>query len=116
MPTKTADWIGLELSGGRYQVTAKLGEGGMGFVYRAHDRSLDYDVVIKAPRRAMLADPDFAARFSREIRSLVRLVHPHIVKVSDVGEHDGLPFAVMQYLPGGSLRDRQRHEPDGTPV
>ena len=52
----------------------------------------------------MMEDPEFAGRFAREIRSLVKLVHPHIVKVMDVGEQDGLPFAVMQYLPGGSLR------------
>src|SRR5205807_9137049 len=86
---------------------AKLGEGGMGFVYRARDLRLDCDVVIKVPRRAMLEDAEFAGRFAREIRSLVRLAHPHIVKVSDVGEHDGLPFAVMQYLSGGSLEDYQ---------
>jgi serine/threonine protein kinase len=94
-------------------IEAKLGEGGMGFVYRAHDGNLDCDVVIKVPRASMLEDPEFAGRFAREVRSLVRLVHPQIVKVLDVGEHDGLPFAVMQYLSGGSLRDRQRSGPGG---
>jgi serine/threonine-protein kinase len=113
--TDTATWVGQALSGGRYQITAKLGEGGMGLVYRALDRHLDTEVVIKVSRRAMLDDPAFAGRFAREIRSLVQLVHPHIVKVMDVGEHDGLPFAVMQYLPGGSLRDRQRKGPGGEP-
>ena len=113
MPTETASWVG-QLLGSRYQVTAKLGEGGMGHVYRARDRHLDCDVVIKVPRRAVLEDPEFAARFSREIRSLVRLVHPHVVRALDVGEHDGLPFAVMQYLPGGTLRDRQKAGPDGS--
>src|SRR5262249_21645276 len=48
----------------------------------------------------------FAGRFAREIRSLVRLSHPSIVKVTDAGQHLGLPFAVLQYLPGGSLEDR----------
>src|SRR5437868_12746677 len=85
----------------------------MGFVYRARDRNIDADVVIKAPRQAMLEDPEFAGRFAREIRSLVKLSHPRIVKVTDVGDWDGLPFAVMQYLPGGSLEDRLPAGPDG---
>jgi serine/threonine protein kinase len=114
MTLDTATWVGRSVAGGRYQVSAKLGEGGMGFVYRAHDCNLDCDVVIKVPRPAMLLeDPDFAVRFAREVRSLVRLVHPHIVKVTDVGQEDGTPFAVLQYLPGGSLRDRVPTTPDG---
>src|ERR1700679_3283800 len=106
MTTDTATWAGVLLAG-RYQVTAKLGEGGMGFVYRASDHRLNTDVVIKVPRRALMEDGEFAKRFAREIQSLVQLAHPHIVKVMDVGEHAGLPFAVMQCLSGGSLQDRQ---------
>ncbi len=104
-PLPSHDWCGLSLSQGRYLVRAKLGEGGMGFVYRALDRNLEAEVVVKVPRRAMLDDPEFAGRFAREVRSLVKLAHPRIVKVTDVGEHDGLPYAVMQYLSGGSLED-----------
>jgi WD40 repeat protein len=115
MATETATWEGMALAGGRYRVTAKLGEGGMGFVYRARDCNLDTEVVIKVPRRAMLDDPEFAGRFSREICSLVQLTHPHIVKIQEVGEQDGLPFAVMQFLAGGNLRDRQPRGPDGLP-
>jgi serine/threonine-protein kinase len=115
MLTDAVNWVGATLDG-RYRVVSRLGEGGMGFVYRARDTRLDADVVIKVPRPSMLEDPGFADRFAREIRSLVRLEHPHIVRVSDVGTHDGLPFAVMQFLPGGSLRDRQRHGPDRRPV
>ena len=103
---KSNEWTGITLSDGRYSVTAKLGEGGMGLVYRARDTRLGMDVVIKVPRRAMLDDPEFGDRFAREIRSLVRLSHPCIVKVTDVGQQDGHPFAIMQYLPGGSLEDR----------
>jgi serine/threonine-protein kinase len=113
MVQESTSWVGLVFAGGRYRISDKLGEGGMGFVYRARDLRLDCEVVIKVPRRAMLDDPGFAGRFSREIRSLVQLAHPHIVRVSDVGEHDGLPFAVMQYLSGGSLRNRQRLSPQG---
>jgi LSD1 subclass zinc finger protein len=116
MSTTTTTWEGQALAGGRYRVIAKLGEGGMGFVYRARDANLDTEVVIKVPRRAMLDDPEFAGRFAREIRSLVQLAHPHIVKIHDVGEHEGLPFAVMAYLSGGSLRDRQPRGPKKQPL
>ena len=110
------DWVGQTLSGGRYRVDAKLGEGGMGFVYKVWDRNLDTDVVVKAPRKSMLDDPEFASRFALEIRSLVKLSHPNIVKVSDVGEHEGLPFAVMQYLSGGTLDERLDYGRDGRPL
>ena len=109
----TSKWIGCELAVGRYRVDALLGEGGMGTVYRAWDKKLGTEVVVKAPHASMLQDAEFAARFAREISSLVKLSHPHIVKVSDVGEHDGVPFAVMQFLPSGSLEDRQKTGPNG---
>jgi predicted Zn finger-like uncharacterized protein len=99
-------WQGLLLADGRYQVGAPLGAGGMAQVYRAEDRRLGCDVVVKVPHPTLLLQTGFAARFSLEIRSLVRLSHVHVVRVLDVGEHEGIPFAVLQYLPGGSLRDR----------
>ncbi|HZZ80393.1 MAG TPA: protein kinase [Gemmataceae bacterium] len=113
MATMTTNWIGAYLANKRYQVSEKLGEGGMGVVYRARDLHLNTDVVVKVPHLTMLADPDFAGRFDREVRSLVQLVHPHIVKVSDVGKFNEIPFAVMQYLSGGSLRDRARADASG---
>jgi serine/threonine-protein kinase len=113
MAIDTNPWTGLTLANGRYRITEKLGEGGMGTVYRACDQNLDTDVVVKVPRRAMLADPGFAGRFKDEIRSLVRLSHPHIVKLSDIGNWGGTPFAVMQYLPGGNLEDRKIAGPGG---
>jgi|GEM_PF-2090989 serine/threonine protein kinase/S1-C subfamily serine protease len=89
----------------RYLVTDKLGEGGMGSVYKADDLKLGAEVVIKIPHPALMKDADFASRFRHEIRSLVKLSHAHIVTVMDVGTYNGLPFAVMQYLSGGSLED-----------
>jgi len=62
-----------------------------GSVYRALDKNLEADVVIKIPRPSMMDDPEFAARFTREVRSLVRLSHPHIVKVTDVGTWEATP-------------------------
>src|SRR5438132_13694758 len=91
MSTDATTWVGQSLSGGRYQVTAALGAGGMGLVYRARDTQLGREVVVKVPRRAMLDDPAFAGRFAREARSLAQLSHPQIVKVHDVGTHDEVP-------------------------
>ncbi len=113
MAPNLADWVGQRLSGGRYEILAKLGEGGMGFVYRAHDENLATDVVIKVPRPHLMQQAGFAERFSREIRSLVRLAHPHICRLNDVGQHDGLPFAVMQFLAGGSVEDRRAKNDKG---
>jgi serine/threonine protein kinase len=108
-------WENLELCGGRYAVKALLGEGGMGQAYRAWDRNVETDVVIKVPRRELLGDRDFASRFRREIRSLVQLTHPRIVKIIDVAEYDGVPFVVMQFLAGGSLDDQRARDRDGNP-
>jgi hypothetical protein len=112
MTTETADWVGLTLDG-RYAVTAKLGQGGMGFVYRARDARLNCDVVVKVPRASMLEEAGFRRRFQDEVRALVQLAHPHVVKVSDFGQHDGVPFAVMQFLAGGSLEDRRPKDERG---
>ena len=100
------DFCGLTLSDGRYEVQSKLGEGSMGIVYLAFDQRLETEVVIKVPTAATLNDPEFAERFQRETRSLVKLQHPHIVTIHDVGALEGVPYVVMQYLSGGSLRDR----------
>ena len=100
----TGNLLGQVLEG-RYQVTAKIGAGGMAHIYRALHLKMDRDVVIKVPRETMLEDPEFAGRFKREIRSLVRLRHPSIVPILDVGDHQGLPFIVLEFETGGSLRD-----------
>jgi serine/threonine protein kinase len=114
VPTKTADWVGLTLDQ-RYRVVALLGEGGMGFVLRARDSRLGCDVVLKVPRPEMLADAEFRRRFRDEVAALVRLAHPHIVRVTDYGQHEGTPFAVMPFLPGGSLDDRRPRDAEKRP-
>ena len=75
MSNTTAEWVGKKLAAGRYTVTEKLGEGGMGAVYRVWDENLQTDVVLKIPKRSMLDDPEFAGRFQREIRSLVNRIN-----------------------------------------
>src|ERR1043165_5081128 len=106
MVIEVSTLVGRTLGTGRYQIKRKLGEGGMADVLLAHDNNMDIDVVLKVPKPSILADPDFAARFKREIRSMLELTHPHIVKIKDVGEQDGAPFYVMDLLTGGSLEDR----------
>ena len=94
------------LSGERYELVRPLGAGGMGTVFLARDHQADAVVVIKTPHKALFRDSKFAARFRREIRSHSRLEHPNIVPISDIGEHKGLPYLVMPWLPGGTLQNR----------
>jgi serine/threonine-protein kinase len=106
VPSIGADPIGRVLAN-RYRVVDRLGEGGMAVVFRAVDERLKADVVLKMPLPDALAAPDFRPRFDREIRSLVQLRHPHVVDILDIGEDGGMPFAVMPFLAGGNLNDRQ---------
>ena len=98
--------IGASLADDRFKIVARVGTGSMAFVYRAFDRRLETDVVIKVPKKYKLQDVGLRERFSRESRLLVQLQHPHIVNILDVGMHSNVPFVVMQYLSGGCLRGR----------
>ncbi len=94
---------------GRYTILEEIGEGGMAVVYRANDSRLDRDVAIKVIRKgAFPADhmDRILKRFEREAKALARLSHPNIMKVHDYGEHEGSPFLVMEYLPGGNLKKK----------
>jgi serine/threonine-protein kinase len=111
------DWVGREIASGRYKVLERLGVGSMGQVFLAFDNHLTTEVVIKCPVPAgadAIGDASLK-RFDLEIRSLVHLSHPQIVKIIDVGDEHGHPYVVMQYLPGGSLRDRMSSGPGGAP-
>ncbi len=105
--TRTAisdgSFVGALLSG-RYEIRSKLGEGGMASVYLAVDQKLSRQVVVKVPRADLLAYPGFRERFSQEIGNLAQLQHPNIARIQDLGEHDGVPFAVLDYLAGGDLK------------
>jgi serine/threonine-protein kinase len=99
-----------DLSGqylGRYYLSERLGEGGMAVVYKAYDTRLERDVAIKIIRSGAFpidAMGEVLKRFEREAKSLAKLSHPNIVKVHDYGEHEGSPYLVMEYLPGGTLK------------
>ena len=86
-----------------YHVLSRLGAGGMGEVYLAHDEKLDRPVAIKL-LSSELRDPVHWQRFHQEARAASSLNHPHIVVVHDVGELDGRPFMVTEYVEGQTLR------------
>jgi serine/threonine protein kinase len=95
----------------RYRLDAKLGEGGMGVVYRGVDLALERDVAVKLTRAAPGADPSAAGRFLREVKSAAKIRHEHVVEVFDVGEAEGGDlFYVMELLDGEPLSRRLARE------
>ncbi len=88
----------------RFRVRERLDRGGMGSVWLADDLKFGLPAVIKIPSVALLDEPGFRERFELEVKSLTRLVHPNIVRVHDFGVVDDVPFMVMQFLAGGSLK------------
>ena len=87
----------------RYRLNSELGRGGMGVVYQATDLDLHREVAVKVLSGATSATSDARARLFREARAAAALNHPHIVSVHDVGEADGQPFFVMEYVGGPRL-------------
>ena len=91
---------------GRYHIVEQLGEGGMAIVYKAFDTRLERAVALKVIRTERMDDSQFLGRFEREARALAKLTHPNIVHINDYGEHEGLPYLVMDFIPGGTLKER----------
>jgi Tol biopolymer transport system component len=89
---------------GPYEILAPIGAGGMGEVYRARDSKLKRDVAIKVLPESLAADPDALARFEREALAVAALSHPNILSIFDFGTQDGVSYAVMELLDGGTLR------------
>jgi len=89
---------------GRYEMQEVLGEGGMGIVYKAHDRRLEEAVAIKILRhQALSTDPSLLDRFRQEIRLARRITHPNVVRTHDLGEWNGLRFLSMELVEGRTL-------------
>jgi len=98
------DLIGRTL--GHYRIVEKIGEGGMGEVYRARDERLDRDVAVKVIHEAVAQNADRLARFEREAKAVAKLDHPNILAIHELGTHEGSPFIVTELLDGESLRGR----------
>jgi len=88
---------------GHYQITEKLGEGGMGVVYKARDTHLDRFVAIKVLAAEKVADPDRKRRFVQEAKAASALNHPNIIHVYDIDQAEGTDFIAMEYAEGRTL-------------
>src|SRR3954452_15184406 len=86
-----------------YEILERLGEGGMGVVYKARDTKLSRVVVLKVLRKDELADPVRERRLFREARAASALNHPNIITIHDLISADGVSFIVMEYVPGHPL-------------
>jgi serine/threonine-protein kinase len=89
----------------RYEIRQQLGAGGMGVVYRAHDRELKETIAIKTLRPELVGDANLLERFKQEIRLARRISHPNVVRTHDLGEADGLYFITMEFVEGTSLEE-----------
>jgi len=96
---------------GSYRVLDKLGEGGMGEVYRARDTRLDRDVAVKILPASFASDPDRLARFEREAKTLASLNHPYIAQIYGLEGAGDSCALVLELVEGPTLADRLAHGP-----
>jgi serine/threonine-protein kinase len=115
MDTQVADPLLGSLIDGRYRVRGRVARGGMATVYTATDERLERTVALKIIHPSQATDARFLERFTDEAKTIARLTHPNVVAVYDQGTHAGLPYLVMEYVRGRTLRDilahRRRLEP-----
>lgn len=104
-----SDLIGKSL--GRYQILEQIGEGGMASVYKANDRNLDRFVAIKFIHLQGIGSDTSLVRFKQEAFALGKLSHPYILSIFDIGEFEGRPYLVMEYIPGGTLKELLKGKP-----
>jgi len=99
---------------GQFRLVEHLGSGGMATVFKAYQPTLDRYVAVKVLPAYYARDPIFVKRFEQEARSVAKLAHPNIVQIYDFGEQDNITYIVMEYVDGGTLKDRLRQR--GLPV
>src|SRR5690349_16450380 len=100
------DLVGKSL--GQYEITEKIGQGGMAWVFRAHQSSMNRDVAIKVMSSDLSANQDFIKRFEHEAKLIARLEHAHILPVYDFGRDGDRIYLVMRLIEGGSLDGKLR--------
>ena len=91
---------------GQFRIVEGIGTGGMAAVFKAYQPTLDRYVAVKVLPAYHARDPVFVKRFVQEARSVARLAHPNIVQLHDFGEQDNITYIVMEYVDGGTLKDR----------
>ena len=99
---------------GRYEIRSKIGEGGMGTVYRAHDEKLNRDVALKLLPAELSENSERLHRFEQEAEAAGALNHPNILAVFDIGVHDRSPYVVSELLEGETLREFLDHRKPAT--
>jgi predicted Ser/Thr protein kinase/membrane protein implicated in regulation of membrane protease activity len=99
---------------GRYRLEARLGEGGMGVVYRATDTGHGRQVALKIVRPDLSGNPEWRKRFAHEARAAIKIDHPNIVRIFEVGCERGLDYICMEYLEGETLDQKIGRRPLGT--
>ena len=90
---------------GPYEITAAIGAGGMGEVYRARDTRLNRSIAIKVLPGDVAGDPDRLRRFEQEAQAASALNHPNILTIHDIGQEAGVSFIAMEWVQGATLRD-----------
>jgi serine/threonine protein kinase len=91
---------------GRYHILEQIGEGGMATVFKAFDTQLERDVALKVIHPEFVRSEDFLKRFEREAKLIARQTHPNIVSEIDYGVYENVPYMVMEYVQGGTLKEK----------
>lgn len=107
-PDVSANSIEPGMQLGQYLIEAKLGQGGMGAVYKARHRRLNKTVALKVLAKELVRDPSVVARFDREVKLIASLEHPQIVRAMDAGEAEGFHYLVMEFVDGVDLHQAVR--------
>jgi hypothetical protein len=96
----------------RYEIVGELGHGGMGVIYKAHDKQLDEIVALKTLSEAVLKDPNYLGRFWAEIKLARKVSHPLVCRIYECGEHNGIAYFTMELIEGRTLKQHiSQHGP-----